>query len=1069
MVVGLTKVKEVGLVAVCFELMTCGFHHLLALALTTLLLLGEHVQVRAATVTWDGAGDMTWTQPDGTSWSGSPYASGDDVQFLGAGAGTITLSGTITPGSVVVNSSAAYTFTGAAISGGAGLTKSGTGVLTLLNTNTYTGRTTIAGGVIDVGTISNLAISNSSGILLGASGIGGVLQGNGLFTRSLSANATPGTGQVSSQDGGFAARGGTLTLNFGGSGAEISLNTSGYIFGNNFIFGSTTADSKVILQNGVNINSTGGRTITVIAGIGGDAATAAEFNGVIRNVSLSAVQIRKNGDGMLTLVNNANTFDGQVLINAGTVSIATIKNVGGGSSALGAPSSVANGTIKIGNSGTSGRLLYTGAGSTTDRVVDLAGTTGGATLDQSGTGALVFTSSFTATGTGSKTLTLQGSTAGTGEIAGIIVNPASGAVSLAKDGTGTWTLSAANTFTGDTKINGGTLRLNHNLALQNSAVDTSGAGFMSLAVTTPAFGGLKGGANLATVITTGYGSVTSLTLNPGSGASHSYSGVIANGAAGMALIKTGAGNQTLSGANTYTGGTTVAAGSLTLDGGNDRLATTGAVVLGGVGTTGKLILGGAAVSNQTLTSLTTTGLGGSVVGGNASNSLLTLSIASGASTYAGTLGGAGTNENRLALTKAGAGTLTLTATNNTYAGLTNVIDSGVLDVGTISSGALSASSGLLLGSATVSSGNYGILQGNGTFTRALSNNTTPAANQVAGAAGGFAARGGDLTVNFGGAGAQIALNQALAIFGNNFIFGSSTADSRVILINGINLNSTGVNGTRTFTVRAGIGGAEATAAELRGVVANGPAANGIRKDGNGMLILSAVNTYTGPTLITAGLIQVAAGGNTGNGAVTIQNGAGLLGTGVVRGATVTAQSGSTVHAGDTRATGDFGTLTFTPAASGGLDFQSGSLIILGLNTATPGGSDLLDFIGSGGNTLTFNGNMQVTAPGFVPTAEQTYNLIDWSGLSADPTFADRFKASSYSGLLSGNGTDDNLGFDLPDISGTNFRWDISQFIIDGTIRTVDIVPEPSRALLLGLSLAALMFRRRRLAPTSFSA
>lgn len=231
-----------------------------------------------------------------------------------------------------------------------------------------------------------------------------------------------------------------------------------------------------------------------------------------------------------------------------------------------------------------------------------------------------------------------------------------------------------------------------------------------------------------------------------------------------------------------------------------------------------------------------------------------------------------------------------------------------------------------------------------------------------------------------------------------------------------------------------------------------------------MLVLSAVNTYTGPTTINAGLVDVAAGGNTGSGAVTVQSGAGILGTGVVQGSTFTAQSGSTVYAGDTRATGDFGTLTFTPVSgSGSLDFQSGSQIILGLNTATPGSSDLLKIVGTGTNTLLFNGNLQVTAPGFVPTSAQTYNLLDWSGLSASPTFASRFKASSYSGLLSGNGTDDNLGFDLPDISGTTFRWDISQFIIDGTISTVNIAPEPARALLLGLSLAALMLRRRRLA------
>ncbi len=591
---------------------------------------------------------------------------------------------------------------------------------------------------------------------------------------------------------------------------------------------------------------------------------------------------------MLIISNANNTFNGSVLINAGTLSVTKINSINDGKSSLGSATTAALGTIGIGSSSSTGRLLYTGTGDTSDRIINLGGSSGGGILDQSGTGLLKFTSDLTATVNGSKTLTLQGSTAGTGEFAGIIGNPTTGTLSLTKSGSGTWTLSAANTFSGDTLITGGTLALTNNLALQNSAFDTSGAGTLTLSTTTPIFGGLKGSANLASVITTGYSNVTALTLNPGSGASYSYSGVIANGAANMTLTKTGAGSQTLSGASTYSGGTNIKNGQLALDGGDNRLLSTSAVVLGDTGTTGKLVLGGTTVSNQTLTSLTTTGLGGSVVGGNASNSLLTLSIASGSSTFAGTLGGAGTNENKLALTVSGPGTLVLTGTNNTYSGLTNIIASGVLDVGTITSGTLSSNSGLLLGSSVGGSGIYGIIQGNGLFTRSLSNNATPNSTQVAGAAGGFAGRGGVLTVNFGGSGAQIGLNQSLFIFGNNFIFGSSTADSKVVLINPINLNSTGVNGTRKFTVVAGIGGADATSAELQGVISDGSAIfpNGINKEGNGTLILSANNTYTGPTNINAGAVQIGNGGTTGslssstangaNGAVTILSGAALF-------------------------------------------------------------------------------------------------------------------------------------------------------------------------------------------------
>jgi autotransporter-associated beta strand protein len=85
---------------------------------------------------------------------------------------------------------------------------------------------------------------------------------------------------------------------------------------------------------------------------------------------------------------------------------------------------------------------------------------------------------------------------------------------------------------------------------------------LDVGITSPTFGGLSGtSGNLATIISN-YGSVTNLTLNPAAGSVLTYGGVIADGAAGMTLTKTGAGTQILSGANTYTGTTTVSEGTL---------------------------------------------------------------------------------------------------------------------------------------------------------------------------------------------------------------------------------------------------------------------------------------------------------------------------------------------------------------------------------------------------------------------------------------------------------------------------------------------------------------------------
>jgi autotransporter-associated beta strand protein len=94
-------------------------------------------------------------------------------------------------------------------------------------------------------------------------------------------------------------------------------------------------------------------------------------------------------------------------------------------------------------------------------VINLAGTTGGGTLDASGTGPLVFTSAFTATGTGSKTLTLQGSSTETNTIAAAIVNKdANNRTSLSKTGAALWILSGTTTYSGPTTVTEGTLAIN---------------------------------------------------------------------------------------------------------------------------------------------------------------------------------------------------------------------------------------------------------------------------------------------------------------------------------------------------------------------------------------------------------------------------------------------------------------------------------------------------------------------------------------------------------------------------------------------------------------------------------
>jgi autotransporter-associated beta strand protein len=166
---------------------------------------------------------------------------------------------------------------------------------------------------------------------------------------------------------------------------------------------------------------------------------------------------------------------------------------------------------------------------------------------------------------------------------------------LTKSGNSFLPLTNANTFSGDTRISAGMLLVAHPLALQNSILDTtnsvSGGQDIGLraSVDTLTLGGLSGNKNLSSIFTTGnggsfstnlnnpavqsfatplggYRGLTSLTLNPGTGQTPTYSGNIVDGAPGMSVIKTGLGTQTLSGTHTYTGATNVNGGTLVING-----------------------------------------------------------------------------------------------------------------------------------------------------------------------------------------------------------------------------------------------------------------------------------------------------------------------------------------------------------------------------------------------------------------------------------------------------------------------------------------------------------------------
>ncbi len=1071
--------------------------------------------------------------------NGYNYAAGTTLNFVNSSSlttnltqsvnwkGDITVASSRTAALNSSNASSTLTIEGG-ISGAGNVTAAGLGVTLFTGTNTYTGTTTVNGAVLRI--TGGMAIADTGLVNLSTGGaantfdvqasetIGALGAGTAAFSVvSISTGQTLTlTSGTQTYSGTFAGAGGLSV-----AGAVQTLATAITLTDLSVSSGALTLVAANTITNGLSIS--GGTVQLRDAAAAGTSAIHA--SGGTLQVAVARGSTLTLPNAITVSAGNRVTLSPQV--NGGSSGTATVNfggtltiNTGGilqlGTPAVNAAYGTDNGAIAFGPDATSGTKFQLNGNSFTVAGLNTNSPSPGEPAVENGSATAA-------------TLTVALPASGTSIYAGTLRNGGTAALALTVNGgTGSaLTLAGANTHTGDTTVNGGSLILAHRQALQNSTLTTGGTGIVfdaSVSGHAFTFGGLSGSTDL--LLEDNASNAVTLTIG-NNGSTQTYSGVL-NGSG--ALTKVGAGIQTFSTAQTYTGATTVNSGTLKILFGSGPPASniidsSSALILGGgiflqqqstsgphsQTLNGVTVRAGSSVVNQIRvgggTMLLTLGAVTRETGGTvafSANGGGTSGIAAtGTNTASGIIGGhatyftnngaanftngidwatfsggkivalaAGSYTNTAATTAATnldmtAG-LTLNANvtvgsvrfNNAYTtptltlNGTHTIDSGgILVTGNVGSNATLITGGTLT-------------SGNGQDLIVIQNNTSAALTidaTLTGATGFTKSGGGQLilasTNDYTGA---TYLNGGVTTISNNANLGS-VATGAAVYFNGGTLAVTStlaldnIGSNQRDIVLGNNGGTLDVAASQTLTVSGAISGEGtLNKTGAGTLALSGTSTQTGVTTVTAGNLQVGINslGQTGSGSV-ILNGAGtvLSGSGVVQGP-VTVTTG-TLRPGDNGGA-NVGTLTtgglvFTPASS----TTVAELQITGSSGAMNLAADKLVINGS----LTLNGSSNIIVNGdtYTPTLGDTFVLLDWSTV-LDTGSASVFDIGTKGRTGANIGNEGNL--DLPDISSYSLAWEIHDFSGSGSL-TLVVIPEPSRALFLMLGFLAFTWRRRR--------
>jgi fibronectin-binding autotransporter adhesin len=589
----------------------------------------------------------------------STGATGRTVTF-NTTAGTPIISGVIADGST----------------GASNLAKTGAGSLTLLGSNTYSGTTTATAGNLILG--NNSALGTSVLALNGGSVLGsGTARTIGNSVSLLASSTFSGTSHLTFS--------GATTNNVAGAVTVNITNTGTTTLGAVNLAVGTTGRT-------VTLNTTGGSTV---------------IGGTIANGSTGAGGLTKTGASALTL-SGSNTYSGTTTLTAGNLILANDNALGtsvlalnGGTVQSNTARTFSNAVSALATSTIGGASNLTFTGTTTNNVA------GPVTVNITNTGTTMFGAVNLGVGTTGRTMTFH-TTGGSTVIGGTIANGSTGAGGLTKTGASALMLSGNNTYSGTTTVTAGNLILAHNgalgtslLALNGGSVQGDGtARSLGNSVSLLANSTIGGASDLTftgtttnnvagpvTVNITNTGTTILGAVNLGAGTtgrtvtfnttggSAVIGGTIANGSTGAgSLVKSGTGSLTLAANNSYTGTTTINAGTVRVgDGG-----TTGLV-------SSRIVNNGALAFNR-------------------SNALA----------YSGTVSGTGS------LTQAGTGALTLSGSNS-YSGVTTIASGTLIKAhnNALGTGVVVVEGGVFFINSGITATNNTVTLAGGEYERAL--------------------------------------------------------------------------------------------------------------------------------------------------------------------------------------------------------------------------------------------------------------------------------------------------------------------------------------------------------------